>query len=147
MKRTNAQNKRMYQLFSKLGIDADLKAELVLQFSNSRTEKSSELLLHEAGSLIRALEAKWEKRQRMANDIKQRRRREVFKLSYDIGFINNRMTTAEKLNKINGFIAHRAKSVKHLNELSEAELDKLIKQLRAVRRNYTDEYERMAHLN
>lgn len=53
--RSKEQNKKMYALFNELGIEQELKQELCLQFSNNRTNKSSELTHLEASRLINSL--------------------------------------------------------------------------------------------
>lgn len=54
--RTNSQNRRLFGLFSSLGIDDDMRGELVYNYTNGRTTHSSELSYIEAQGLIRNLE-------------------------------------------------------------------------------------------
>ncbi|MEA2041161.1 MAG: hypothetical protein U9N85_01225 [Bacteroidota bacterium] len=147
MLRTNGQNKRLHQLFSKLGIDAELKSELVHQFTGGRSYKSSEMLYNECTSLIKTLEMRHQKKERKHNDFSQKLRRNVLKLCYDVGFIYPTMNTTEKITIINAFIRQKTKYKKEFNQLSIKELQQLINQLRAVRRNYEDSITRQARLN
>ncbi len=57
MKRTPAQNKKLWQFFAQLGMDKDdsIRASLALQYSNGRTDKTEELEVWECRSLISRL--------------------------------------------------------------------------------------------
>ena len=55
MKRNAQQNVILYTLINKLSIDSETKASLVYQFTNSRTEKSSEMEVIECQNLINHL--------------------------------------------------------------------------------------------
>ncbi len=147
MIRTNAQNKRLYGLFSKLGINSDLKKDLVLQFTNNRTEKSSEMKYGECNNLIASLQAELNKRNRQKADLLQTQRRNVFKLMYDIGLIDGRMTTRKKMAVINAWVENKTAFKTDLNNLSYEQLTKLIKQLQAVRRRYNERTEFQAKYN
>lgn len=58
MIRTKQQNKALYSLISKLGIDDETKQGLVMQYTKGRTKRSSEMFQHECHQLIEALRAK-----------------------------------------------------------------------------------------
>ncbi len=56
MKRTNQQNKLLHGLIKDLGINSDIKAMMVSQFTNQRTESTAEMLYYEVQSMIEALQ-------------------------------------------------------------------------------------------
>lgn len=58
MKRTKAQNSRLYSLFGRLGIYGRLKADLVVQYTGGRTIKSSEMSYDECQALINYLQSR-----------------------------------------------------------------------------------------
>ncbi len=147
MTRTKAQNKQLYGLLSKLGINADTKEMLVLEYTEGRTCKSSEMEYRECNNLIASLQAELKKRNRQKADLLQTQRRNVFKLMYDIGFIDGRMTTRKKMAVINAWIENKTAFKTDLNNLSFEQLTKLIKQLQAVRRIYNERTEFQAKYN
>jgi len=55
MLRTVQQNNKLYFLLQKLGIDAELKQEMVYRFTNGRTSKSSEMNRNECQAMINEL--------------------------------------------------------------------------------------------
>jgi hypothetical protein len=57
MQRTKTQNAQLHSLISKLGIDAEIKASLVMQFTNGRTSSSAEMDVTECQYLIGHLSA------------------------------------------------------------------------------------------
>ena len=153
MQRTKTQNAHLYKLFNELDINADTKESLVAQFSNNRTAKSSELTVDECRNLIASLKA--QKRtdkernnaERKYNKIGQTERRNIFKLMYDIGFIKSNETGKRKVYVINSWIKKKMNLDKGLNELSVDELNKMIKQLRTVRRIYEEKQKKEAQWN
>jgi hypothetical protein len=54
--RTLEQNKKLYTLLNLLNIDMELKQELVLQFTNQRTNSSKEMNIDECAKMISYLE-------------------------------------------------------------------------------------------
>ena len=153
MTRTKSQNNRLYGLFSKLGISGDLKKELVLQFTNNRTENSSEMEYKECNNLIMSLQEQLnsvknkKSAKRQYNGIEQDLRRKVFKLMYDVGFINNQETNTRKLFVINAWIKKKMNVEIEFNKLSVDQLNKMIKQLQAVRRIYNEKAKFQAKYN
>ncbi len=153
MIRTIGQNKRLYQLLNQLGIDEEMKADLVYDFTYGRTDKSSEMEYRECNNLIGKLDEQIQTiktrkaNKRITNDRLQKMRRNIFKLMYDIGQIDVSMSTNEKLLVINNWIEKKQKLNKHLNQLSFEELSKFINQLQAVRRNYVEQEEKQAMYN
>lgn len=140
MKRTQNQNKRIYRLLNDLNISTDDKKNMVLSITKSRTEHTSEMYYAEAQRLIEKLEemSKPIKQDKQQNELKQRFRRSVFVLMYEIGLINSQMTTGEKVREINAFIQRKTKFNKHLNSLTVEELTTLLNQLQAIRRRYQE---------
>lgn len=130
-----------------------MKKELVMQFTNGRTCKSSEMEYRECNNMITSLQEQLDniknKRaaERQYNGIEQQLRREIFKLMYDIGFIHNNETNTRKLYVINAWIKKKMKLQKDLNALSVDELNKMIKQLRTVRRRYNEKAQFQAKYN
>jgi hypothetical protein len=147
MKRTVATNKKLYALFSELGITKENKELLVLSFTNNRTIHSSEMTETEAQYLIEKLQRDAKTPKMSENQFKQTYRRNVFKLMYDIGLINANMTTPEKTAFINNWIKNKLKLGKELNALTLDELIRLINQLQAVRRNYINQQQQQAMYN
>ncbi|MCF8337893.1 MAG: hypothetical protein K9I74_07910 [Bacteroidales bacterium] len=141
MKRTQNQNKRIYRLLNDLNISTDDKKNMVLSITKSRTEHTSEMYYAEAQRLIEKLEEMTEqtgKQDKQQNELKQRFRRSVFVLMYEIGLINSQMTSGEKVREINAFIQRKTKFQKHLNSFTVDELTTLLNQLQAIRRRYQE---------
>jgi len=152
-KRTTDQNRRLYFLFNKLGFDDDMKKAAVEGTSNGRTDSSRELSANEAQQLIDSLSREWDKLRPKDTEAKKRAkirqnlRRNIFKIMYDLGYINNQMTNAEKVLAIDDFTSNKTLIEKTLNALNIDELQKVIRQLQAIRRNYTQTEENKAKWN
>ncbi|OQY03223.1 MAG: hypothetical protein B6I20_05450 [Bacteroidetes bacterium 4572_117] len=147
MKRTIKQNSRLYQLLTQLGINDDNKEDMVYSFTNERTTKSSEMTYVECTSMIKVLERQLSKQQRREAELRQKLRRNVFKLMFDIGKLNSAMDNPEKIKVINAWIEKMFKFNKHFNYLSTAELGKAIKQLYTIRRNYNEKEDKQVLCN
>lgn len=153
MYRTITQNKQLHGLLAKLQIGADIKANMILQFTQGRTDKSSEMSVDECKFMIGALNRQWQdmkgqkSAKRQYNGIEQDLRRKVFKLFYDIGFISSSDNTQRKLFVINSWIGKKTQFEKTLNELNETELNSCIKQLYTVRRIYEERQKKQAQWN
>ncbi len=153
MKRTATQNKRLYGIFQKLNIDSETKSDLVSQFTNGRTEKSSEMLYNECQNLIETLEIRYRESKSIKaatfqyNSAEQVIRRELFKLMYDVGFIDNGMNTDRKTFIMNGWIRKKMNLEKTLNDLDITELQRMRTQLLTVRRLYLERAAKVAQLN
>lgn len=139
MKRTKEQNRILYSLLNRLGIDESVKAILVYNYTGGRTEHSSEMTMAECDAMIKDLRAELEKKE-YSKEGKERQylRRKVFKLFYELGWINSDMTNVEKIGIINDWLEKKTKFKRNLNGLSKAELEILIRQLRAIRRIYEE---------
>lgn len=133
MLRNKSQNNRLYALFSTLKIDKDMKAELVLQFTNNRTESSSKMLLDECQALINHLSsissapARTEAAKNNAREIspENRQRRKILSICHEMGWKKD-----GKLDwaKINAFLHKFGYLHKDLNDYTAAELPKLVTQ-------------------
>lgn len=147
MKRTTTQNKRLYQLLNRLGINKDSQEDMVYSFTNGRTTKSSEMTYIECNSMIKELEFQAEGMQKREGKFKQQLRRNIFKLMYDTGLINNSMDSEGKMEMINAWAKNKLHFTKELNYLSIDELNRFVRQLQAVRRNYVEQAEKAAMWN
>lgn len=135
MKRTTHQNKQLYSLLNELNITGDIKADMVLTFTNGRTEKSSEMSKDECQRMIDKLSELTSRNAKQKNRETQHLRRNVFSLFYELNWIDSSMTASEKLTIINNWIIQRTKTGKNdINQLSADELKTLITQLQAVKR-------------
>ena len=153
MLRTNTQNRRLHALFTKLNIGTEQKEELVLQFTDNRTARSSKMLQDECELLIVKLEdmsrtAKYRKRaDAQYNSLEQAKRRQVFSLFFDLGYIDVGMINARKMKVINGWICNKMNIEKKLNDLTAVELDRLIRQIQAVKRISAEKINKNINLN
>ena len=148
MKRTNIQNKQLYALIYKLGITLEIKSEMILDFTDGRTEKSSEMTYQECQQMIDALNMQLARNKQSQRSIANSLRRKVFTLFYDLNWISSDMVTSEKLTIINDWIFRKTKSGKNdLNKLTAEELNTLLIQLRAVKRNTDVQKKKIAQKN
>ncbi len=150
MKRTLAQNKRLHALITKRGIGDETKAEMVFNLTKGRTDSTAELTYYECNTLIRNLEnvsANNNAQRRFLEQIKQKQRRTVFAIMYQIGFIDNTMTMDFRKFVIEQWIINHTRFEGTLNDLNSAQLGSLINQLRAVNRNYDEKTYEQAILN
>ena len=150
MKRTITQNKQLYGLFAKLGIDEATKEEMVLSITKGRTHHTSEMTETEAYKLLSRLTndvLKHKSTNRKFNEINQQLRRNIFKLFYDCGLIHAGMNTIEKVEFIDNWIINKLNLDKKLNYLTFEELTKFVTQMRAIRRNYIERSAKNASLN
>jgi hypothetical protein len=134
MKRTDAQNRRLYGLMHKLGIDADIRMDLVRQFTDGRTGSSAELTIGEANNLIGYL-AHMVQTKMSGTDLRTDRLRKtlisfVYQLPAGFGFYQQ---TGDKMHfngaAFDAFLMtnkHSPYPGKHLNQLNIKELTRLI---------------------
>ncbi len=153
MKRTLTQNKHLHKLLNQLNIDKETKASMVEQYTNGRTASSSEMNKNECQNLINALENQkkstkvYVQYQRQHNTFKHGLRRKIFSLMYELDFINSSNTNERKHYVINSWIKKKMNLNKKLNYLTVEELNKLIKQLRTVRRIKEEREQKQADWN
>lgn len=110
MLRTKEQNKQLHLLLGNLGL-MDSKAWLVSEYTNGRTERSSEMSVGEAAELIKAL-----------NDAGDRKRKRVISHLAEAGYVKNGRPDMEAINKW----VLQQKFKKPLNAHSDSELSSLI---------------------
>lgn len=108
--RTKEQNKQLHMLLGNLGL-MDSKAWLVSEYTDGRTEKSSEMTKQEATELIRAL-----------NDKGDRKRKRVISHLAEAGYVINGRPDMEAINKW----VLQQKFKKPLNAHTDSELSLLI---------------------
>ncbi len=151
MKCTTRQNKMLHFLLNRLGIDDGTRHDMMFNFTGGRTTSSTELTKEECSILIEKLlsilDNDGKKQDRLLKDLKQKSRRTIFKLMYDCGFLDAGMNNAEKLTVINKWIANKTKFDGKLNDLNYKQLDSIIRQLQAIRRNYSESYSKQAMYN
>lgn len=141
---TLTQNKRLHQLLSATNL-MDCKADLVRQFTNERTSSSKEMSVDEARVLITHLSSlvpgfgnQPAVKQLGPLSVKDKRRRKVFALMYDIGYIYG---TSPEDRKINSAVVNRLVVTygvckpKTLNDYTEDELIDLINQFESWKKN------------
>ena len=139
MKRTQSQNKRLYGLFGRLGIDEDTRKMMVANFTNGRTEHTSDMSVDEANALISALNDELRNQKKQQYEESNRLRRKIFKLFYELGWIAAEMKNKEKRLVIANWIIQRTKTGKNdINQLTVDELNSVIRQLKAIKRNYEE---------
>jgi hypothetical protein len=125
--RTTQQNARLFVLLGKLDIDAEQRAELVHQFTHSRTTSSREMLAHECNSLIHHLE------QQLGDgdqDSRYKMRRKVFSLAHELGW-EGADGKVDK-DRLNNWLLKYGQHHKELAKLSAKELVDTITQLERV---------------
>lgn len=147
MKRTIAQNKILHQLLGDLKISQENKGNMVYAFTGNRTTSSSEMSDEECQAMIDALSRTKNELTKLNGLEMQKKRRDVFKLMYDINLIDARMQSLDKLKVINAWINHKLNLEKKFNDLDINELDKLIRQLQTVRRVYAERAKKTINLN
>ena len=102
------------------------KGLLVMQFTNNRTEHSSEMKVSEALQLITHLSK--------LDGAAERMRRKVFALAYEVGLIWGDTPDDKRMNgaKLDKFLRERGTVKKPLNAMSKEELQKTVSQLQQM---------------
>ena len=116
-------HRKLMTLLSKLGIDDDMRHEMVYNFTGGRTQSTKELSLSEMSELIMQLEGDHEEKIR-------RLRSEILAIATRTGIHD-----PSNWEKFNAFMIHRSIHHKPLNEYSLEELKELRRQFRAIERN------------
>ncbi len=158
--RTPQQSRDIYKLLNALGIKEEDKKAIVMGITKNRTEHTSEMTILEAREMIEILTKELGKKMLKQGEnrinktgvkeiekIKQRIRRTVFVLMYDLGVISNEMDTKEKIEKIEQWIKNHSDISKSFNSLQVEELEKIIRQLQAIRRIYVENEQKNCNLN
>jgi hypothetical protein len=141
--RTLQQNTRLHALIGELYIDAEMKEDLVLQFSNQRTNTSSKLLVVECEALINHLQSvkngyvidgnkgrsTFDK-----NTPENKMRRKILSICHEIHWTKNGSIDWNKLDAFllkSGYL-HKEK----LNDYTVEELPKLVTQFEQLQKTF-----------
>ena len=127
MLRNSTQNKQLYLLLNKLGIDNELKQEIVYRLTNGRTIKSSEMNVQECQAMINELNAE----PTMGKADKMRKK--IISLFRKMGYLVNGkvdMVAVEAWVEKYGYLH------KSLNNYKYVELPKLVSQAEAVYQSF-----------
>ena len=142
MLRTVSQNRQLHALISALSIDAEIKQDLVYQFTNSRETRSSLMTDHECQRLINHLNALKKQKEASSqarneafknNTPENKMRRKIMSICHEM-----KWTKDGKLDwtRINEFLLNRSYLKKGLDKYTKAELPKLITQFENILRTY-----------
>lgn len=142
MKRNLQQNKILHALIGTLGIPADVKEELVHQFTNGRETKSSEMTVEECRALINHLNVIKQQNIKVVaspgpvfqNTPANNMRRKVISIAHEMKW--KLPNGKADMTRVNDFCVKRGHAHKTLNEYTYDELPKLITQFEQVLREY-----------
>lgn len=142
MLRNKSQNSRLHALFTNLNIDAEMKAELVLQFTNNRTERSSKMLIDECQALINHLSSinaqangkAAAKENELENSPENRQRRKILSICHEMGWKKNGELDWERIENFLEKFGYLHK--KKLNDYKPEELPKLVTQFEQLLKSY-----------
>jgi len=129
MLRTPHQNKQLFAILNKLGIDTEGRAELVYNATNGRTKSSADLGYQECLRLIQSLNGEANEEARKAN----RMRKKVLSICYEMGWTKNGAIDWELLN---GFLTKYGYLHKPLNNYNNKELPTLLTQFENILKTY-----------
>lgn len=129
MIRTSKQNSILHALLSKIHIDKDTKALLVYQYTNSRTEKSAEMDMHECQNLINHLRIILQQKpmqvpvkQHLNNDQMDKQRKRLIAKFREMGYnTDDNRADMQRINET--LVKHWHKTI---NEFDKLELQKVI---------------------
>lgn len=129
---SQSQLKRLHVLLNQAG-KVEQKAELVLKFSKGRVESSTKLSEPEYRALIEYLEKEVSKEFLK----KQRMRKKLFWLCYELGWISGHSHEQRSLNIeiVKGIVAKLGYAKKALDLYTSAELSKLVSQFESIKAN------------
>lgn len=135
MKRTLEQNKQMHALFHKLGI-TEMKSSLALEYSDGRTESTSDLTYDEADMLIKNLEVA-SRTGKTVNDKDgisfrpgNKMRRKIFFYFRKSGYLTKSGNV--DVRAVENWVLHYGYLKKDLMQYTPQELPKLVSQAEAV---------------
>ncbi len=134
MKRTTAQNNRLHGLLTKLGLDLDAKEDLVTQFTNCRTVRSSEMTAPECQQLILHLQNQLGS----DNQLDRQRKRVIANLA-EAGHVTD--NGKPDMPAIYAW-TRRQKHKLPLNQLNSSQLGALIYASEQVRDHYLNQYDK-----
>ncbi len=128
--RTPQQNKLLHSLLKELGIDKDIKEDLVLQFSNGKTDRSSHMTKEECQALIDHLQYRINTKRAIKHERKDKMRKKIIALFVKMGY-----TTPDgkiDMKRIYDWVNKYGYLKKPLNHYSEKELPHLVTQAEKV---------------
>lgn len=125
MQRTKEQNTRLHALLAQLGMDSDDKEEMVSEYTNYRTQRSSEMTHLECGQLIHSLELV----QRAQDHHLDKKRKRVISHLIEAGYTKDGRAD---MPAIHAWV-EKQKHKKHLNKHTSPELSQLIHAAAAVK--------------
>lgn len=115
MTRTNEQNRALHSLITKAGFDADMKADIVFNYTDGRTRSSADLTYSECNELIKFLG-------RIIPDVLDKKRKRVIACLAEAGFV---IKGKPDMMAINKWVIQQ-KFKKPLNDHNSNELSALI---------------------
>lgn len=127
MLRTQTQNKKLYALLNRLGIDKQVKAELVRQFSHGRTDSTAQMNYMECQSLIAHLASQTKPLRQDLTEPVRRMRAKVVAIARDLGYIKVKVHTTD-WERFNSFMSTRSCLKKPLSKYTVDELPQLVTQ-------------------
>lgn len=140
MKRTATQNAQLHVLITQLGIDKEIKAELVDQFTTGRTQSSSEMEYRECESLIGYLKSLQsdKKIDRMVyahSERADRMRKKILSMCHELGW---EITPGGKIDwyRLNGWLLKYGYLKKELNSYTYEELPALVTQFEQLLKSH-----------
>lgn len=131
MTRTSRQNRQLYALIQKLGIDDETKREMVYEKTQGRTSSSSMLTWVECEELIKSLQEKANQQFDQANNM----RRKIIGISHDLGWSSIDPATLKRtadIARIDNWCMKYGQFKKPLNDHSVSELAQLITQFEKI---------------
>ena len=136
--RTPAQNKALFGLFSRLGMDETDRHQLASQVSGGRTQRTSQLTAAEADTLLRILQA--------ANPLWQssadRMRKKIIAMAHDLGWHHyspSKGRFVADMARIDQWCQTFSQAKKGLNAHTEDEMPQLVSQFE---RMYSEHFDR-----
>jgi hypothetical protein len=142
--RTLKQNERLHALLNEAGL-LDEKAALAKQFSNGRTDRSSQLFTTECAGLIEHLEASLglaaiaptPEQEEQA----EKMRRKILSLAHEMRW-QLPGTSKVDMGRVNDWCQTYTKTKKHFNHYTHVELVALVSQFKIVYKKYLTELEK-----
>lgn len=124
---TSPQLKKLHWLLRQLGL-TDEKKDLLLQFTNGRTDSASNLSKSEAKNLIEQLSK---------HDPCEKHRKAIWYLAFSAGIVYGDASDDKMMNiaKLNKFLREKSVAKKELNRMSLEELKQVHRQFEAIVRN------------
>lgn len=128
MLRTVQQNNKLYFLLQKLGIDSELKQEMVYRFTNGRTSKSSEMNRNECQAMINELSNS----PTIGKEDKMRKK--IISLFRKMGYTTN--DNKINMSAVESWVLKYGYLKKPLNKYRYNELPKLVSQAETVYQSF-----------